>query len=129
MTICVCIAFDTHIFKNIIIGISSILGSPLSIILHSTNKGGATQQVTNQFSIFRVALRCNAELYIVFFCPLCLTLRGFLFSPPPLRYRLINLILLFFLLIIYKKVLSYKRKFDENVDELNVDLYNNINDN
>ncbi|SBS89790.1 conserved Plasmodium protein, unknown function [Plasmodium malariae] len=46
-----------------------------------------------------------------------------------LYIQLINLILLFFLIIIYKKVLTYKRKFDESSDELNVDLYNNINDN
>ncbi|GAW83105.1 hypothetical protein, conserved [Plasmodium gonderi] len=126
MTICVSIAFDTHIFKNIIIGISSILVSPLSIILHSTNRNYSNERVV-RLSKLLINFRFFEFFLILFY--------GSLYYDDEeignafiLYIQLINLILLFFLIIIYKKVLSYKRKFDENMDELNVDLYNNIND-
>ncbi|SBT46115.1 conserved Plasmodium membrane protein, unknown function [Plasmodium ovale wallikeri] len=127
MTICVCIAFDTHIFKNIIIGISSILVSPLSIILHSTNRNYSNERVV-RLSKLLINFRFFEFFLILFY--------GSLYYDDEeigntfiLYIQLINLILLFFLIIIYKKVMSYKRKFEENGDELSVDLYNNINDN
>ncbi|CRH04026.1 conserved Plasmodium membrane protein, unknown function [Plasmodium relictum] len=127
LTICVCIAFDTHIFKNIIIGISSILVSPLSIILHSTNRNYGNERVV-RLSKLLINFRFFEFFLILFY--------GSLYYDDEeigntfiLYIQLINLILLFFLIIIYKKVLSCKRNFEENGDDFNVDLYNNINDN
>ncbi|CZT99820.1 hypothetical protein PFBG_05140 [Plasmodium falciparum 7G8] len=127
MTICVCIAFDTHIFKNIIVGISSILVSPLSIILHSTNRNYSNERVV-RLSKLLINFRFFEFFLILFY--------GSLYYDDDeigntfiLYLQLISLILLFFLIIVYKKVLSYKRKFEENMDDFNVDMYNNINDN
>ncbi|CRG95630.1 conserved Plasmodium membrane protein, unknown function [Plasmodium gallinaceum] len=127
LTICVCIAFDTHIFKNIIIGISAILVSPLSIILHSTNRNYGNERVV-RLSKLLINFRFFEFFLILFY--------GSLYYDDEeigntfiLYVQLINLILLFFLIIIYKKVISCKRKFEESGDEFNVDIYNNINDN
>ncbi|VWU51269.1 conserved membrane protein, unknown function [Hepatocystis sp. ex Piliocolobus tephrosceles] len=126
VTICVCIAFDMHIFKNIIIGISSILVSPLSIILHSTNRNYSNERIV-RLSKLLINFRFFEFFLILFYGSLYYD-DDELENVSILYAQLINLILLFILIIVYQKVISCKRKFEENIDEFNTDMYNNIND-
>ncbi|SCM05471.1 conserved Plasmodium protein, unknown function [Plasmodium chabaudi chabaudi] len=126
MTVCVCIAFDTRIFKNIIVGISSILCSPLYIILNSGNRNYNNERVI-RLSKLLINFRFFEFFLILFYGSLYYddTEIGNLSI---LYIQLISLILLFFHIITYKKIVLYKRVFDESHDGLNVDLYNNTND-